>query len=52
MGVLSAALRFGGINVMNEKWVESAGAEWLALVMYGALIGYFVWDSMRVKLEK
>src|ERR1035437_1692943 len=44
MGVLSAALRFGGINVMNEKWVESAGAEWLALVMYGALIGYFVWD--------
>ena len=52
MGVLSAALRFGGINVMNEKWVESAGAEWLALVMYGALIGYFVWDSMRAKAEK
>lgn len=52
MGVLSAALRFGGINVMNEKWVESAGAEWLALVMYGALIGYFVWDSLRAKAEK
>lgn len=52
MGVVSAALRFGGINLMNQKWVESTGAEWLALVMYGALIGYLVWDSMRVKLEK
>jgi putative OPT family oligopeptide transporter len=52
MGVVSAALRFGGINLMNEQWVESAGAEWLALVMYGAVIGYFVWDTMRAKLHK
>ena len=52
MGVVSAALRFGGINLMSDKWVESAGAEWLALVMYGAVIGYFVWDSMRAKIEK
>lgn len=51
MGVVSAALRFGGIDVMNTEWVESAGAEWLALVMYGAVIGYFVWDSMRIKHE-
>ena len=52
MGVVSAALRFGGINVMNTQWVESAGAEWLALVMYGAVIGYLIWDTMRVKYEK
>jgi putative OPT family oligopeptide transporter len=52
MGVVSAALRFGGINLMSTEWVESAGAQWLALVMYGAVIGYFVWDSMRAKLEK
>jgi hypothetical protein len=52
MGVVSAALRFGGINLMNEQWVESNGAQWLALVMYGAVIGYFIWDSMRVKTEK
>jgi putative OPT family oligopeptide transporter len=51
MGVVSASMRFGGINLMNEKWVESAGAEWLALVMYGAVIGYFVWDSLRAKAE-
>lgn len=52
MGVVSAALRFGGINLMNDKWVESNGAQWLSFVMYGAIIGYFVWDSMRAKKEK
>ena len=52
MGVVSAALRFGGINLMSAEWVESSGAQWLALVMYGAVIGYFVWDSMRAKTEK
>jgi len=52
MGVVSAALRFGGVNLMSAEWVESAGAQWLALVMYGAVIGYFVWDSMRAKIEK
>ena len=51
MGVVSASLRFGGIDVMNVVWMESAGAEWLALVMYGAVIGYFVWDAMRAKAE-
>jgi len=52
MGVVSAALRFGGINLMSAEWVESNGAQWLALVMYGAVIGYFVWDSLRAKAEK
>ena len=51
MGVVSAALRFGGINLMSAEWVESSGAQWLALVMYGAVIGYFVWDSLRAKPE-
>ncbi|MDR1584668.1 MAG: oligopeptide transporter, OPT family [Prevotellaceae bacterium] len=49
MGVVSASLRFGGLNFVNETWVESNGAQWLGLVMYGALIGYLIWDSMRVK---
>jgi len=51
MGVVSAALRFGGINLMSAEWVESSGAQWLALVMYGAVIGYFIWDSLRAKSE-
>jgi len=52
MGVVSAALRFGGINLMSTEWVESFGAQWLALVMYGAVIGYFIWDSMSAKTDK
>ncbi len=49
MGVVSASLRFGGVHLMNEQWVESNGAQWLGLVMYGAIIGYLIWDSMRVR---
>jgi len=52
MGVVSAALRFGGINLTNEAWVESVGAQWLGLVMYGAIIGYLAYDSMRAKPDK
>jgi putative OPT family oligopeptide transporter len=52
MGVASAALRFGGINLLNEQWMESNGAQWLGLVMYGAIIGYLIWDSMRAKPEE
>jgi putative OPT family oligopeptide transporter len=51
MGVVSAGLRFGGFNWMNAEWVESSGAQWLGLVMYGAIIGYLIWDSMRAKKE-
>ena len=51
MGVVSAALRFGGVNLTNEAWMESNGAQWLSLVMYGAVIGYLVWDSMRAKKQ-
>ena len=52
MGVVSAGLRFGGVNLMNAEWVESNGAQWLGLVMYGAIIGYLIWDAMRAKLSK
>lgn len=51
MGVVSAGLRFGGFNWMNAEWVESNGAQWLGLVMYGAIIGYLIWDSMKAKKE-
>jgi putative OPT family oligopeptide transporter len=52
MGVVSAGMRFGGIDLMNPEWVESNGAQWLGIVMYGAIIGYLIWDSMRAKLSK
>ena len=47
MGVVSAAIRFAGYNFVNEAWLETSIAEAIALVMYVALIAYFVWESKR-----
>jgi putative OPT family oligopeptide transporter len=52
MGVVSALLRFGGINLINEAWLESPYAQMIALAMYILIIIYLAWDSMRVKQEK
>lgn len=52
MGVVSALLRFSGINLINENWLESTPAQFLALAMYIVIIVYLAWDSMRVKQEK
>lgn len=49
MGVVSASMRFGGIDLVNPAWAESNGAQWLGVIMYVALIVYFAWDSKRVK---
>ncbi|MDR1951542.1 MAG: oligopeptide transporter, OPT family [Bacteroidales bacterium] len=43
MGVVSAALRFGGINFVNQAWYQSNTAEILAIVMFSALCGYMIW---------
>jgi len=51
MGVVSAALRFGGINLLNESWMESNGAQVLALIMYIAIIAYLTFNSLRTKKE-
>jgi len=49
MGVVSAALRFGGINMVNESWVNNSWSEVVALVAYIALIFYFIKASMKAK---
>lgn len=51
MGVISAALRFGGINLLNEKWLEGNFAEPLAVVMYIALMVYLAISSLSAKKE-
>ena len=51
MGVISAALRFGGINLLNEKWLEGNFAEPLAVVMYIALMAYLAIRSLSAKKE-
>ena len=47
MGVVSAALRFGGINLMNEEWASSNAAEILAVVMYLVMIAYLTFNSLN-----
>ena len=51
MGVVSAALRFGGIDLMNNEWLESGFAEPLAVVMYIVLIAYLAISSIKAKKE-
>ena len=49
MGVLSAGLRFGGINMVNEAWLENPSSEAVSLVMYALLIVYLIKASMKIK---
>lgn len=49
MGVVSAAMRFGGINVINNAWLENPMSEIAALVAYALLIVYLIKASMKVK---
>lgn len=49
MGVVSAAMRFGGINLLNPEWQESSPSQWLSLAMYALIIGYLVKASMNLK---
>ncbi len=50
MGVLSALLRFGGFNPVDEAWLANPMSEMLSLVAYLLLIGYFIWATKgRVK---
>ena len=42
MGVVSALLRFGGVNLINEAWLANPLSELLALLAYILLILYFV----------
>ena len=49
MGVVSAAMRFGGINLVNDAWVNNTWSEVLALGAYALLIIYFIKASMKTK---
>ena len=47
MGVISAVLKYAGAD-WYRAW---SGAEWLAVVMYIVIIGYFIWGALRGKKE-
>ena len=52
MGVVSAAMRFAGINLVDIKWMDSNSAGVLAIVMYILLIAYLAISSLKAKEEK
>ena len=49
MGVVSAAMRFGGINLMNEAWIMNPWSQVASIIAYAILIGYLIKASMKVK---
>jgi putative OPT family oligopeptide transporter len=49
MGVVSAAMRFGGINLVNEGWLANPMSELVSLVAYACLIIYLIKASMNVQ---
>ena len=49
MGVVSAAMRFGGINLVNEGWLANPMSELASLVVYALLIVYLIKASMNIQ---
>jgi putative OPT family oligopeptide transporter len=47
MGVVSAIMRFCGVNLLAGEWMESAGAQYVAIVAYVLIIAYLVYASMK-----
>ncbi len=49
MGVVSAGMRFGGINWLNEAWLANTWSQVAALVAYALLTMYFVKSVLKIK---
>ena len=47
MGVVSAIMRFCGVNMLATEWMESAGAQYVAILAYVAIIAYLIYASMK-----
>lgn len=52
MGVISAVLKFGGINFVNAEWADSNPAQILGLGMFLIICGYLAWEALRAKPEE
>ena len=49
MGVVSAILRFAGINLLNTTWQSSTAGQVLAVVAYIAIIIYMIFSCLKIK---
>ncbi|GAB6008413.1 OPT family oligopeptide transporter [Dysgonomonas reticulitermitis] len=52
MGVISATMRFAGVNLTLKGWADTHGSEILALFMYIGVIAYLIYASMKAKKDK
>lgn len=52
MGVVSAAMRFGGINLVHEEWLANSWSQVASLVAYIIIIIYLVKASMNTKIKQ
>ena len=52
LGVVSAVLKFAGVDWFLSGWAASNAAEWVGLAMYLVLIGYMGWHTIKAKSEK
>ena len=52
MGVVSAILKFAGVELFAADWAASSAAEWTALAMYIAIMVYFTVHTMKAKKEE
>lgn len=51
MGVISATMRFAGVNLTIEDSSGNHGQEILAPIMYIGIIGYLIFTSMKAKKD-
>ena len=51
MGVVSAVLKFAGVDWFLAEWASSNASEWVGLAMYLLLIGYFAWHTLKLKMK-
>ena len=51
MGVVSAAIKFGGLELFMTEWNKSVAAQILAVVMYIAIIVYLILASLKAKKD-
>lgn len=49
MGVVSAAMRFGGINLVHEEWLANPMSEVVSIIMYAILIIFLIKASMKLQ---
>ncbi|MFO7998227.1 MAG: oligopeptide transporter, OPT family [Bacteroidales bacterium] len=49
MGVVSALLKFGGLNLEADSWLAHPGSQWLGLLMFGLLCTYLYRSALKGK---